>query len=137
MIVNTASECGFTPQYAALQELHTHFADRHFEVIGFPSNDFGAQEPGSDADIQTFCQVNYGVTFPLMAKSPVLGVQANPVFKWFADADQNGVQSAIPEWNFAKFLVDEEGQFVRRLAASEHPASEFVLNWLNAENAAQ
>lgn len=132
MIVNTASECAYTLQYGALQELYLHFKEQGLEVIAFPSDDFGSQEPGSDRHIEHFCKSNYGVTFPVMSKGAVIGEKANQVFKWLADADLNGRKAAIPEWNFAKFLVDERGNLIAQVPASEHPACEIVLEWLNA-----
>lgn len=125
MIVNTASECGFTPQYAVLQEVYNHFGPAGFEILAFPSHDFGGQEPGNDEQIADFCAVNYGVTFPVMQKSKVLGEEANPVFRWLATSN------ALPEWNFAKFLLNEKGELIKQLPASESPASEQVLQWLS------
>lgn len=133
MIVNTASECGFTPQYTLLQELYEHFSPSGFEVVAFPSPDFGGQEPGSDHDILDFCTRNYGVTFTIMKKSHVAGKEANAVFRWLADKGANGVMEAVPEWNFAKFLVDENGRLFRQLPASESPVCDEVIDWLSKE----
>jgi len=133
MVVNTASECGFTPQYAVLQEIYEQFSPSGFEVIAFPSPDFGGQEPGSDEDVRQFCDLHYGVTFPLMQKSHVVGSRANEVFRWLANHDENGFMAAVPEWNFAKFLVDIEGRLCTQLSASESPACDEVLNWLSNE----
>ncbi len=103
LVVNTASECGFTPQYAALEKLWQRYRDKGFILLGVPSNDFGGQEPGSEAQIQTFCQKNYGVDFPLAAKEPVKGASAHPFYQWIAQ------QGGAPKWNFHKFLIGPDG----------------------------
>jgi glutathione peroxidase len=109
LIVNTASACGLTPQYAGLQELYDRFGDRGFEVLGFPCNQFAEQEPGTNEEIREFCTRNYGVTFPMFAKVEVRGEGAHPLFKFLTGGDDE----QIP-WNFTKFLVDREGKLVRR-----------------------
>ena len=106
LVVNTASECGFTPQYAGLQKLWESYRDRGLVVLGVPSNDFGAQEPGSGPEIKSFCVTNYGVDFPLTAKQKVVGAGAHPFFKWIAE--EFG-EAAVPQWNFHKYLIDREG----------------------------
>lgn len=126
LIVNLASECGFTPQYEQLQELYENTSRDHFEILGFPSNDFGAQEPGSESDIQSFCKVNYGVTFPLFAKIHVLGENAHSLYKWLQKENNNTAAA----WNFQKYLVDEQGQFVRCLSPDTLPIDERILNWI-------
>ena len=125
ILVNTASACGFTPQFGELEELYKNKELNNFEIIGFPSNDFGAQDPGSDDEIATFCQKNYGVTFPMMSKVIVLGEQASPVYKWMQS--DLGVEV---KWNFYKFLVDENGNLVKDLSSRVGPLSDEVLNWL-------
>jgi glutathione peroxidase len=126
LIVNTASKCGFTPQYAGLEALYRSYRERGFAVLGFPSNQFGAQEPGTEAEIGAFCEKNYGVSFPMFAKIDVNGARAHPLYK-FLRQQKPGLfgflgQGAI-RWNFTKFLVDREGRVVRRLGPATKPAS--------------
>jgi glutathione peroxidase len=125
LIVNTASECGYTPHFAQLEELHKEFGGETFEVIGFPSNDFGAQDPGTDAEIATFCQVNYGVTFPMMSKVTILGEKAHPIYKWLQAESGTAVK-----WNFQKFLIDEKGDFVKVIAHNVSPIDEEIVTWV-------
>ena len=121
LIVNTASKCGFTPQYEGLEALHRRFADRGFEVLGFPCNQFGAQEPGDAAEIASFCSLTYDVTFPVLAKIDVNGSNADPLFERLK-ADAPGLMgSKAIKWNFTKFLVDREGRTVRRYAPTTKP----------------
>ncbi|KAI9632914.1 glutathione peroxidase [Dioszegia hungarica] len=127
LIVNTASKCGFTPQYTGLEELHKTYAARGLEVLGFPSNEFGGQDPGSDEEIASFCQVNHGVTFPLMKKSEVNGAHMNDVFAWLKangkevdGAGGIGGTTSI-KWNFTKFLVNREGHVVGRYSPNTTP----------------
>ncbi len=120
LIVNTASECGFTPQYQGLQEIYDRYKDRGFEVLGFPCNQFGQQEPGTDKDIQSFCQLNYGVTFPIFAKVDVNGDNAHPVFQ-FLKSEKGGLLGDGIKWNFTKFLVDSQGNVVDRYAPQTIP----------------
>ena len=121
LIVNTASKCGFTPQYEGLEALHRKYADRGFEVLGFPCNQFGAQEPGDAAEIASFCSLTYDVTFPVFAKIDVNGAGADPLFERLK-ADAPGVLgSKAIKWNFTKFLVDRSGQVVRRYAPTTKP----------------
>jgi glutathione peroxidase len=122
LIVNVASRCGFTPQYTGLQKLYEQHSDR-LVIVGFPSNDFLWQEPGSNADIREFCTVNYGVTFPLAAKTHVRGLRKHPVYRWLTDKKQNGVENASVTWNFNKFLIDEEGRYVKHFSSDEKPDS--------------
>ena len=121
LIANTASECGFTPQYQGLQELYERYKDRGFEVLGFPCNQFGHQEPGTEKEIQSFCQLNYGVTFPLFSKIEVNGPNTHPVFK-FLKAEKGGLLTDNIKWNFTKFLVDTTGNVVDRYAPQTIPA---------------
>lgn len=126
LIVNTASECGYTPQYAGLQELSQQFKDK-LVVIGFPCNDFGGQEPGTAEEIAAFCTKNYGVTFPLTEKVKVLGNGKHPVFKWLLA--QPGVEfTGEVNWNFEKFLIDENGKLVHRFGHRLEPASEEIIS---------
>ena len=123
LVVNTASKCGFTPQYEGLEVLHRRFADRGFEVLGFPCNQFGAQEPGDAEEIAEFCKVNFGVTFPLMAKVDVNGPDASPVFDWMKGEAKGLLGSKAIKWNFTKFLIDREGHVVKRYAPTDRPES--------------
>ena len=122
LVVNTASACGFTPQFAGLQKLHEQFAGRGFSVIGFPCNQFGGQNPGSDGEILGFCQKNYGVSFPMMSKVEVNGPNAHPVFKWLTQAAPGLLGTEAIKWNFTKFLVGRDGQVIRRYAPQDAPA---------------
>lgn len=132
LVVNTASECGFTPQYKQLQELYEAYKDKGLVVIGFPSNDFGRQEPGSEAEIEAFCSKNYGITFPMMAKVHTKGGEQHPVYRWLTNKSLNGVMDASVSWNFEKFLIDENGLLVDNLGSGSDPMSERVLNWLES-----
>lgn len=123
LIVNTASACGYTPQFGALQALWERYRDRGLVVVGFPSNEFGRQDPGSNAEIAGFCQKNYGVTFPMMAKVEVNGDGAHPVWQWLK-ANAPGAQGSAPiSWNFAKFLVGRDGRVRARYAPGDKPES--------------
>jgi glutathione peroxidase len=122
LVVNTASKCGFTPQYEGLEALHRKFKDKGFEVIAFPCNQFGAQEPGNADEIASFCKLNYDVTFPLMAKVDVNGMNANPLYKWLKKEAPGLMGSQSIKWNFTKFLIDREGKVVRRYAPTDKPA---------------
>jgi glutathione peroxidase len=121
LIVNTASKCGFTPQYEGLQALHAAYADREFEVLGFPCNQFGAQEPGEADDIEAFCQTNYGVDFPMFAKTDVNGPDAHPLYDYLKRRRPGLLGSRRIKWNFTKFLTDREGRPVRRFGPSTPP----------------
>jgi glutathione peroxidase len=122
LVVNTASQCGFTPQYAGLQELHDKFADGGFAVLGFPCDQFGHQEPGEEAEIATFCQRNFGVTFPLFAKIDVNGDGAHPLFQWLK-TQKGGLLGSKIKWNFTKFLIGRDGQVIKRYASTTKPES--------------
>ncbi len=121
LVVNTASKCGFTPQYDGLEKLYQQFKDRDFEVLGFPCNQFGAQEPGSADEIAEFCKINFGVTFPLMAKIDVNGDDASPLFDWMKRQAKGLMGSTSIKWNFTKFLIDREGNVVKRYAPTDKP----------------
>ena len=116
LVVNTASQCGYTPQYEGLEKLYRRYRERGFVVLGFPANDFGGQEPGSNKQIAQFCQVNYGVTFPVFAKTSVVGAEANPLFR-----DLEARTGQRPRWNFHKYLVDRGGQPVAAFGAAVEP----------------
>ena len=120
LIVNTASKCGFTPQYKGLQELYAKYHDRGLEVLGFPCDQFGHQEPGNDDEIKSFCELNYGVNFPLFSKIEVNGENAHPLYK-FLKEEKGGLLGDAIKWNFTKFLVDKQGNVVERFAPTTPP----------------
>ena len=121
LVVNTASRCGFTPQYDGLEALYRKFKDQGFEVVAFPCNQFGAQEPGNAEEIATFCKLTYDVTFPLMAKVDVNGDDATPLYQWMKGEAPGLMGSKSIKWNFTKFLIDREGKVVRRYAPTDKP----------------
>ncbi len=122
LVVNTASQCGFTPQYAGLQQLHDKFAGEGFAVLGFPCDQFGGQEPGDDAEIATFCERNFGVTFPLFSKVDVNGDDAHPLFQWLK-TEKGGMLGSKIKWNFTKFLIGKDGRVIERYASTTKPES--------------
>lgn len=122
LIVNTASKCGFTPQYDGLEELHQKFGDQGFEVLAFPCNQFGGQEPGDAEEIDQFCKVNFGLTFPLMQKIDVNGDNASPLFDWMKGEAPGLMGSKAVKWNFTKFLIGRDGKVIRRYAPQDTPA---------------
>ncbi len=121
LIVNTASACGFTPQFAGLETLWATYRDRGLVVLGFPSNEFGGQDPGSNDQIASFCQLNYGVSFPMMAKVKVNGAEAHPLFAWLKDEAPGLLGSKGIKWNFTKFLVGRDGRVIKRYAPQDAP----------------
>lgn len=121
LIVNTASECGFTPQFEGLQALYETYHDKGFNILGFPCNQFGKQDPGTNEDIETFCQRNYGVTFPMFTKVDVKGDQAHPLFKYLTD-QTSGVLNDQIKWNFTKFLINRDGLVIDRFAPQTKPS---------------
>ena len=123
LVVNTASACGFTPQFAGLEELHQRYASRGLVVLGFPCNQFGAQDPGSNAEIGAFCQRNYGVSFPMMAKVEVNGAGAHPLYQWLTREKPGLLGTTGIKWNFTKFLVGKDGQVRKRYAPIDKPES--------------
>lgn len=129
LVVNTASECGYTPQYKELQSLYEMYKNK-LVVIGFPANNFGGQEPGSDSEIKSFCQLNYGVTFPMAAKISVSGDDMAPIYKWLTHKEKNGVLDAEIKWNFNKFLLDENGQMIEYFPSKVTPMSEAITGKL-------
>ena len=129
LIVNTASRCGFTPQYADLEQLHKQFGDDDFVVLGFPCNQFGFQEPGSAGDIASFCKKNYAVSFQMMEKVDVKGSDAHPVYQWLCDKARNGIEDHKVAWNFHKFLVDEEGRLVASLRSGVGPLDDLIVDF--------
>ena len=131
LVVNTASKCGYTPQYEELQQLHNKYKDK-LVIVGFPANNFGGQEPGSNSEIGEFCKRNYGVTFLMAEKVSVTGEDAHPLFKYLtAEAKKLGVQDPVVKWNFTKFLVDEKGKLVKVFPSKVKPMSEEITIHLN------
>ncbi len=122
LVVNVASKCGFTPQYSGLEELYKKFGSEKFMIIGFPCNQFGAQEPGSDSEIQEFCQMNYGVSFPVMSKVEVNGSDASPVYTWLKKSAPGILGTEAIKWNFTKFLVGKDGKVIKRYSPQTEPA---------------
>ena len=123
LIVNTASACGFTPQFGGLEELHQKFGAQGLVVLGFPCNQFGSQDAGSNEEIASFCQLNFGVTFPMMAKIDVNGADATPLYKWLSSEAPGLLGSKAIKWNFTKFLVGKDGQVIKRFGPQDAPAS--------------
>lgn len=126
LIVNTASECGYTSQYKGLQDLYETYSDRGFKVVGFPANNFGGQEPGSEEEILQFCEVNYGVNFPLFSKTEVKGSEIHPLFE-FLTKEENPDFTGDIKWNFEKFLIDKEGNLLRRFRSAVTPSDENLV----------
>ena len=123
LVVNTASACGFTPQFGGLEELHQTYGKKGLVVLGFPCNQFGAQDPGSNEEIAGFCQLNYGVSFPMMAKVDVNGPAADPLYQWVTAEAPGLLGSTAIKWNFTKFLVGKDGQVIKRYAPADTPAA--------------
>jgi glutathione peroxidase len=129
LIVNTASKCGFTPQYEYLEKLYQQYKDK-LVIVGFPANNFGSQEPGTNDEIKAFCTKNYGVTFPMAAKVSVKGDDIAPIFKWLTNKTENGVLDADIKWNFTKFLLDEHGNMIAKFDSNVGPMSEDIVKYL-------
>ena len=130
LIVNTASECGLTPQYKDLEAIYKKYKDLNFVIIGFPANNFGSQEPGSNEQIAKFCQMNYGVTFPMMCKISVKGKDIHEVYKFLTQKDKNGLQDSQVEWNFQKYLINEEGKLIKVLSPRVLPTDSEIVDWI-------
>lgn len=130
LVVNTASKCGYTPQYEDLELLFDTYGGDKFTIIGFPANNFMSQEPGSNSEIKEFCSSKYGVSFPMMAKISVKGDDIAPVYKWLTTKEENGVMNAPVKWNFQKFMVDENGNLVDMAPPGENPMSDKIVNWV-------
>lgn len=130
LVVNTASKCGLTPQYKELQSIFKTYGGDNFTIIGFPANNFANQEPGSDKEIVEFCEMNYGVTFPLMSKISVKGDDMHPVYQWLTQKSKNGIMDSEVQWNFQKYLIDENGLFVEMVEPKVKPDDERIVNWI-------
>lgn len=129
LIVNTASKCGYTPQYEALQKVYDQYKDK-LVIVGFPANNFGGQEPGSDGDIQEFCKARFGVKFPLTSKVSVKGEDMAPIYQWLTSKAKNGVLDADIKWNFNKFLLDENGKMIAYFPSKVTPDSDDILKYV-------
>lgn len=130
LVVNTASKCGFTPQYEQLQELYEKHGDKNFTIIGFPANNFMKQEPGTNEEIAEFCQKNYGVTFQMMSKISVKGDDMHPLYQWLTTKSKNGVMDSKVGWNFQKYLIDENGKLVEMLEPKVKPNDDKIVSWI-------
>lgn len=131
LVVNVASKCGFTKQYEALQKLYEKYGGDEFTIIGFPANNFLKQEPGTNEEIKEFCTLNYGVTFPMMAKISVKGKDIHPLYAWLTQKEKNGVMDAKVSWNFQKFMIDEDGKLVGMASPKTKPFDEKITSWIN------
>jgi glutathione peroxidase len=132
LIVNTASKCGLTPQYKDLEVLYKQYKDKNFVIIGFPANNFAKQEPGSNEEIATFCQLNYGVTFPMMDKVSVKGNDMCAVYQFLTQKSKNGLQDSEVAWNFQKYLLNEKGELEKVIDPSTSPNDQEIIDWLKA-----
>jgi glutathione peroxidase len=130
MVVNTASECGLTPQYEQLQEVYEKYKGKNFVIIGFPANNFGAQEPGSDEEIASFCKKNYGVTFPMMSKISVKGDDMHKVYQFLTQKSKNGLEDSEVAWNFQKYLIDRDGFLVKVLHPKTLATESDIIKWI-------
>ena len=130
MVVNTASKCGLTPQYEELEALYTKYKSKNFVIVGFPANDFMSQEPGSDQEIAQFCQLNYGVTFPMMSKISVKGKEMHPVYQFLTQKAKNGKEDSKVEWNFQKYLIDENGHLAKVISPRVLPDDPSIIAWI-------
>ena len=133
LIVNTASECGLTPQYKDLEAIYEKYKDLNFVIVGFPANNFGAQEPGNNEEIAKFCKKNYGVTFPMMSKISVKGKDIHEVYQFLTEKGRNGLQDSQVEWNFQKYLINEEGKLVKVLSPRVLPTDAEIVGWINGK----
>lgn len=133
LVVNVASKCGLTLQYAQLQELYEKYKDKNLVIIGFPANNFKGQEPGSNEEIAEFCSLTYNVSFPMMEKISVAGDDMAPLYKWLTTKRLNGKEDAPVQWNFQKFMIDENGKWVGFVAPKDSPFSEKIVTWLEKE----
>jgi len=130
MVVNTASECGLTPQYEDLQKLYDTYKDKNFIIIGFPANNFGKQEPGTDKEIATFCKENYGVTFPMMSKISVKGKDMHKVYQFLTQKEKNGLENSKVVWNFQKYLLNKKGELFKVIPPKTLPTDPGIISWI-------
>lgn len=132
MVVNTASKCGLTPQYKDLEALYKKYKSQGLVIVGFPANNFASQEPGTNAEISQFCELNYGVTFPMMSKISVKGSDMHPIYQFLTQKAKNGYKDSEVEWNFQKYLIDEKGHLVKVVAPQTLPTDAEILNWIKS-----
>jgi len=132
MIVNTASKCGLTPQYKDLQSLYDTYKKENFMIVGFPANNFAKQEPGTNAEIAEFCELNYGVNFPMMAKISVKGEDMHPMYQFLTQKSKNGFEDSEVSWNFQKYLIDEKGHLIKVIPPKTLPTDESIINWIKS-----
>lgn len=132
LVVNTASECGLTPQYEQLQAIYEKYRDKNFVIVGFPANNFGSQEPGTNQQIASFCQKNYGVTFPMMAKISVKGSDMHAIYQFLTQKAKNGFQDSEVQWNFQKYLINENGELEKVISPRILPTDDEIVNWIES-----
>lgn len=130
LVVNTASKCGLTPQYEHLQKLYETYKDDNFVIVGFPANNFGQQEPGSNTEIAEFCQQNYGLSFPMMSKISVKGDDMHPIYQFLTTKEKNGLKDSEVGWNFQKYLIDENGHVAKVIDPKTLPTDDVIVNWI-------
>jgi len=130
MVVNTASECGLTPQYKDLEAIYEKYKDKNFVIVGFPANNFGSQEPGSDKEIAAFCEKNYGVTFPMMSKISVKGNDMHEIYQFLTQKSKNGLEDSEVQWNFQKYLINENGELEKVIVPRTLPTDDSVIKWI-------
>jgi glutathione peroxidase len=130
LVVNTASKCGLTPQYKDLEKIYKEYKDKDFVIVGFPANNFGQQEPGTNAEIVTFCEMNYGVTFPMMSKISVKGSDMHPIYQFLTQKAKNGLQDSDVEWNFQKYLINEKGELAKVISPQVLPTDDAIVSWI-------
>ncbi|WP_338377283.1 glutathione peroxidase [uncultured Flavobacterium sp.] len=130
MVVNTASECGLTPQYKDLEALYEKYKDKNFVIVGFPANNFGSQEPGTNKEIAAFCEKNYGVTFPMMSKISVKGDDMHEIYQFLTKKSKNGLEDSEVQWNFQKYLINEKGELEKVIAPRTLPTDDSVIKWI-------
>ncbi len=130
LVVNTASKCGYTPQYKDLEALYKKYKNQNFVIIGFPANNFGQQEPGTNKEIATFCELNYGVSFPMMSKISVKGKDIHPLYQFLTQKSKNGLKDSEVEWNFQKYLINEKGELEKVLLSAVKPTDAEIVNWI-------
>lgn len=130
LVVNTASKCGFTPQYEGLERIYRKYGGEDFVILGFPSNDFLRQEPGSNEEIATFCSTRYEVSFPMMSKISVKGKEKHPLYRWLTSASENGVENSKVSWNFQKYMIEADGSLAGHFSPKLKPESEEIIAWI-------
>lgn len=130
IVVNTASKCGLTPQYKDLEAIYKQYKDKNLVIVGFPANNFAQQEPGSNKEIETFCQQNYGVSFPMMSKISVKGKDMHPLYQFLTEKSKNGLQDSEVEWNFQKYLINEKGELDKVVSPRVLPTDDEIVNWI-------